>query len=380
MFQVADENENPDKDRSDAGSEFSIEIEKEVKGKKQYFTGGMSNTSYPLNGSVHGLKAYADYVVVINYTTMQAFVPFLYILPTICVMLRILFIYHKTKKSRNAAVMDHNIFALIMFYFMFNSLFYFGDYIHLNLPSSGLMTTWCASIQPSRYFAILIIYAYAANYGVIICPFLVCLIRLIIILSPRHNERYCRLAINYFATPFLFITPILLTIVNYQITGYCKQMGEPFSFGSLIIYEGESFAELNIYIHILFSIVIFSSTMSMNCVMYYKLRKVVFETTSDRTKSLTRRAERSLHLTMISCVIPFITNSICSLTFIFNRSYYYHVLFLRPIGNDYETVMMPWVLYLTHPMFRQQKSKQSTASASHIFVTSNTLSRMSVQT
>uniref|UniRef100_A0A8R1IHE2 Uncharacterized protein n=1 Tax=Caenorhabditis japonica TaxID=281687 RepID=A0A8R1IHE2_CAEJA len=39
MLQVADENENPDKDRSDAGSECSIEIEKEVNGKKQYFTG-----------------------------------------------------------------------------------------------------------------------------------------------------------------------------------------------------------------------------------------------------------------------------------------------------------------------------------------------------
>ncbi|CAI2355309.1 unnamed protein product [Caenorhabditis sp. 36 PRJEB53466] len=314
------------------------------------------------NGSVHGLQVYADYIPIINFTTLQAFIPFLYICPTIVVMMTILVMYRRARKAMSTATMDHNIFALIMFYFMFNMLFYFGDYIHLNLPSSGLMTTWCAGIQPSRYFAILFVYAYYSNFGVIICPFLVCLIRLTILLSPRNNERLCRLIMNWFAIPFLFLVPLLLTICNIQVSGYCMQMADPFSFGSLIVYEGEEQARLNIIIHFSFSIAIFSATGVMSAVMFFKLRTTLFDTSSARTKTLTKRAEWSLSLTMISSVVPFVTNSICSITFLFHRPDYFYVLFLRPIGNDYETTMMPWVLFLTHPMFKSKKKPTKSPS------------------
>uniref|UniRef100_A0A1I7U9G1 Serpentine Receptor, class U n=1 Tax=Caenorhabditis tropicalis TaxID=1561998 RepID=A0A1I7U9G1_9PELO len=329
----------------------------------------------PANGSIHGLQAYKSYVPVFNFTTFQAFLPFIYILPTIVVMITILMRYRKAKAASNSATMDHNIFAFIMFYFLFNMLFYFGDYFHLNLPTAGFLTSWCAGIEPNRVFSALIFYSYASNFGVIICPFMVCLMRLTIMMSPRHNERYCRLIMYRFAIPFLFIAPIALTAFNITSTGYCMQLNHPFSFGSIIIYEGEEHAKMNIYIHFTFSCCTFSANLAMTTFMFYKLRMTQVNTTSARTKELTRKAESSLFLAVFSSVVPFITNSICSTAFIFNRPYWDYVLFLRPIGNDFETTMMPWVLFLSHPMFRSNKKISSTNTVSTAFVTSNTTSQ-----
>ncbi|CAL2045805.1 unnamed protein product [Caenorhabditis brenneri] len=295
----------------------------------------------PANDSIHGLQAYKSFVPVFNFTTFQAFLPYFYIIPTMVVMVTILIKYQKAKAASNSATMDHNIFAFIMFYFLFNMMFYFGDYFHLNLPTTGFMTSWCAGTEPNRLFSALLVYAYYSNFGVIICPFLVCVMRLTIMLSPRHNER----------------------------------LDHPFSFGSIIIYEGEEYAKLNIYIHFTFSVCIFSSNAAMTTFMFYKLRMTQSSTTSARTKELTRKAEFSLFLAVVSSVVPFITNSICSISFIFNRPYWDYVLFLRPIGNDYETTMMPWVLFLTHPMFRSNKKKTSTNAVSSVFVASNNTSQ-----
>ncbi|KAF1750383.1 hypothetical protein GCK72_016932 [Caenorhabditis remanei] len=46
------------------------------------------------------------------------------------------------------------------------------------------------------------------------------------------------------------------------------------------------------------------------------------------------------------------------------RDWWSTSLILRTIGNDFETVMMPWVLFLTHPLFRRNKltAKLSTSS------------------
>ncbi|PIC28370.1 hypothetical protein B9Z55_020313 [Caenorhabditis nigoni] len=333
----------------------------------------ISSQIMPANDSIHGLDAYKSFVPVFNFTTFQAFLPFFYICPTIVIMVTILVKYKKAKAALNSATMDNNIFACIMFYFTFNMLFYFGDYFHLNLPTAGFVTSWCAGVEPNRGFTLLLMYSYYSNYCVIICPFLVCLMRLTIMMSPRQNERYCKLIMYRFAIPFLFLVPLALVAVNVTTTGYCKQLDHPFSFGSIIIYEGEDYARLNIIIHFSFSSFIFSSNTAMTIFMFYKLRMTQTSSTSERTKELKRRAEFSLFLAVVSSVVPFITNSICSVSFLFDRTAWDYVLFVRPIGNDFETTMMPWVLFLTHPMFRSKK-KTSPVNTTSVFVTSNNTS------
>uniref|UniRef100_A0A1I7T7L6 Serpentine Receptor, class T n=2 Tax=Caenorhabditis tropicalis TaxID=1561998 RepID=A0A1I7T7L6_9PELO len=320
----------------------------------------------PVNGSIHGLQAYRTFVPAFNYNTFQAFQPFIYIIPTIVVMIIILIKYRRAKSEMNSAIIDTNIFTFIMMYFLFNMLFFFGDYIHLNLPNSGLVTSFCAGIEPNRVFSLILVYAYSTNFGVICCPFMVCLMRLIILISPRHHERYCQYLKNWFAIPFIFLVPLALTSFNITTTGYCKQLNYPYDFGSIILYEGDDYARINIYIHLSFSCCLFVTNTLMTFFMFYKLRMTHNSSTSNNTKRLTRKAEFSLFLAIVSSVVPFITNSICSTVFLINRDSWESVLFLRPIGNDFETTMMPWVLFLSHPMFRSKKTsaKISTVSMS----------------
>lgn len=75
----------------------------------------------PANDSIYGLQMYRDFSPVFNFTTFQGILPFLYILPTTVIMIAILVKYRKAKATLNSATMDHNIFAFIMFYFLFVS-------------------------------------------------------------------------------------------------------------------------------------------------------------------------------------------------------------------------------------------------------------------
>lgn len=76
-------------------------------------------TLFPANQSIHGMPAYMSYATNINFTTMQAFVPFIYIIPTSVIMIVILMKYRTAKMMMNTASMDPNIFVTIMFYFFF---------------------------------------------------------------------------------------------------------------------------------------------------------------------------------------------------------------------------------------------------------------------
>lgn len=158
----------------------------------------------PSNDSIYGIQVYRTFVPVCSLSTLQAFIPFLYIIPTVIVMITIL-IKYKIAKATTNTIMDRNIFAFIMFYFLFvssymywilceqsifqNTLFFVGDYAHLNLPSAGFITSWCVDVKPNRLFSLIITYTHASSYGVLICPFMICLMRLTIMMSPRHHER-----------------------------------------------------------------------------------------------------------------------------------------------------------------------------------------------
>lgn len=115
-----------------------------------------------------------------------------------------------------------------------------------------------------------------------------------------------------FAIPFLFLAPFALSIFNITGVGFCKQLDEPFSFGSLILFEGEQYAKINSVIQLIFSSSIFFFNFSMSAFMFYKLRRTQAESVSVRTRELTRKAEFSLFLAVASSVVPIITNSICS--------------------------------------------------------------------
>ncbi|EGT38054.1 hypothetical protein CAEBREN_32095 [Caenorhabditis brenneri] len=108
------------------------------------------------------------------------------------------------------------------------------------------------------------------------------------------------------------------------------------------------------------------------CSVYaIQIETICIHNSSVRTKQQSQRAETSLSITMISFIIPFINNTILTIVYLTVPSCVYYLMIFRPFGNDCETVMMPWILYFTHPMFRKKRTISQSSAVSTIRATNS---------
>ncbi|CAI2353117.1 unnamed protein product [Caenorhabditis sp. 36 PRJEB53466] len=334
-----------------------------------------------LEDSIHGLKEYKAFNYYFTFSTLIAMCPFFYMIPTITVMLRIC----KTYMTAKNQPMDRHIFMCLALNFLFSISFFLFDYIRLSLPSTGLFTSWCAGIEPNHHFKIIFLITFFSNYCVLLLPFFLCVIRLTILLRPRDNSfvilqtiikkkttqiQICP-KIMMVAIPLLIIIPFGCTAFMIPAVGYCRKMGPPLEFGAIYIYYSGGWSGWrNSYIHLFMSVIMCSLTIAGSVVMLLKLKKVTSaaNTTSVKTKKASSRAENSLTITMIASMIPFINNTVLTIVYLTFPDYVYYLMIFRPFGNDIETVMMPWILYLTHPMFQTSERRISSVSTVSIII------------
>ncbi|CAA96666.1 Serpentine Receptor, class U [Caenorhabditis elegans] len=312
--------------------------------------------------SIHGMQEYQSFQYKFTFSTTQAVFQLTYMTPTIVVMLKIFMSFRGPSHWNSAHTMNHHIYVIIMLYFLFNTLFFLSDFLRFSLPATGILTSWSASIQPNHFLNLIFFFTFYFNYCILILPLLLCLIRLIILIYPKDHPMICS-KIMIISLPLLFLIPLCCTSFMIPALGYCRQMGSPLNYGATYIYySGGWDGWRNSYIHLVMSIVMCSLTILCSVVMLFKLRQSVFSNSSARTKEQSKRAESSLSFTMISFIIPFINNTMLTIVYLTFPGWVYHMMIFRPFGNDCETVMMPWILYMTHPMFRRKRTiSQSTA-------------------
>ncbi|EFP01991.1 CRE-SRU-36 protein [Caenorhabditis remanei] len=351
--------------------------------------------------SIHGLPEYQNFQYTFTFSTPLAVIPLIYMTPTVAIMLKIFKSCRAPSHWNTAHSMNHHIYAIIMLYFLFNTLFFISDFLRFSLPATGLLTAWCASIQPNHFFKLIFFCTFYFNYCTLILPFLLCLIRLVILFYPRDHPMVSLLVrsidnfrkfqicskIMIISLPILFLIPFLCTAFMIPALGYCRRMGPPLQYGATYIYySGGWFGWRNSYIHLVMSVVMCTLTIICSVLMVFKLRQSVFNNSSARTKQQSQRAETSLSITMISFIIPFINNTILTVRKNFENffqlknfqivyltvpSCVYYLMIFRPFGNDCETVMMPWILYFTHPMFRKKRTVSQSSAVSAIRGTSS---------
>ncbi|CAL2045812.1 unnamed protein product [Caenorhabditis brenneri] len=321
--------------------------------------------------SIHGLREYIDFHYTFTYSTVLAIIPLLYMTPTVLVMLKIFFPCRSFSQWNTAHSMNHHIYLIIMLYFLFNTFFFIFDFLRLSLPATGILTSWCASIQPNHYLKMIFFFTFYFNYCILILPFLLCLVRLVILLYPKDHPLICH-KIMQISLPLLFSVPFCCTAFMIPALGYCRQMGPPLMYGATYIYySGGLFGWRNSYIHLTMSVIMCSLTVLCSVLMLFKLRQSAFNNSSVRTKQQSQRAETSLSITKISFIIPFINNTILTIVYLTVPSCVYYLMIFRPLGNDCETVMMPWILYFTHPMFRKKRTISQSSAVSTIRATNS---------
>uniref|UniRef100_A0A1I7T7L7 G_PROTEIN_RECEP_F1_2 domain-containing protein n=1 Tax=Caenorhabditis tropicalis TaxID=1561998 RepID=A0A1I7T7L7_9PELO len=275
--------------------------------------------------------------------------------------------YRSQPVSIKKLTLDEHLFTLLMLYFSANIAFFFADLLRFHIPLTGLITSWCASYPPNRGLVIFVIIADYLNYCILVLPFLVSLLRMIILRFSYNYKRIRSLAIKWIVLPILFFVPLLCVSYLFQSLGYCRRFDEPFPFGAIDIYSTRgAFGLRRSYFILGLSFTCWSLCAVLSGYMYIKLRTSPLHNASTFTKKLARRAELSVSITLISAIVPFITNTVVSVTTIWKQDIMFYLIFLRIFGNDFETVMMPWVLYFTHPIFREKPAKSNIVAVKSI--------------
>ncbi|KAF1750376.1 hypothetical protein GCK72_016925 [Caenorhabditis remanei] len=309
---------------------------------------------------IYNLPEYLNFRYSFNFATILAIIPFIYMTPTILVMWMIIRTYWGLKTPP----MDRHIFACIVLNFICSLLFFLSDYLRISLPSTGLLTSWCATIAPNHYFKVIYLLSFFFNYCILILPFLLSLIRVVILFRPQDHVHIIP-KLMMICLPLLLIIPLGCTAFMIPALGYCRTMKHPFKFGAVYIYYyGEWSGWRNSYIHLIMSVVMCILTLSCTGLMLYKLRATTADSNiSSFTKKSSTRAERSLTITIIASMIPFINNTALTIIYLTLPEYVYYFIIIRPFGNDIETCILPWILYLTHPMFKKMGIPSSETSS-----------------
>uniref|UniRef100_A0A1I7U9E9 G_PROTEIN_RECEP_F1_2 domain-containing protein n=1 Tax=Caenorhabditis tropicalis TaxID=1561998 RepID=A0A1I7U9E9_9PELO len=93
----------------------------------------------------------------------------------------------------------------------------------------------------------------------------------------------------------------------------------------------------------------------VNVVLFFKLRSAITAATQGTSKSpRSRKAEISLTATTVAMIMPYLTYCIFTILYLQVPTYTYYMMIIRPFGNDCETVIVPWIFYLTHPVFKNR--------------------------
>ncbi|CAP22474.2 Protein CBG01175 [Caenorhabditis briggsae] len=267
----------------------------------------ISNSTVSLG--IHGNPSFLNFEVsFLSVPVLLLFVPLFYIPATSVVVFRIAVKSIAATKVNNVNV---QLFSAITLSHIMCLLFFFADFMYLRLPLSGLLTSWCASLQPSGFLVILVIIVYHINYIVVILPFLVAVIRLISILSPQRHHKI-RNTLGLIFNTFFWLLACLI----------------------------------------------------INIILIVKLVKLKHALGQHAKSQASHKAEISLTITSVAMAFAYVTNGMIALGGIIFPSYSVFLIVLRPFMNDLDTCLTPWIFYLTHPIFKK-KSEVSIVVSTH---------------
>lgn len=147
-----------------------------------------NNSLWP--GTIHFNETYMNYQVEYNgFAQIFAVIPWIYILPSFHIICKILAISMTTNWKKPEPGINPHVFLVISFSQLTVFVFFLFDYLMHRLPSTGLFTSWCASNPPTHFLKIIFMTAYYTNYSAMIFPFLMPVVRLVVVGFPMSNFR-----------------------------------------------------------------------------------------------------------------------------------------------------------------------------------------------
>ncbi|CAO4374218.1 unnamed protein product [Caenorhabditis nigoni] len=292
-----------------------------------------------------------------------AFIPFMYIIPTCFIILRIIKVYIENGLRKNSDSINKSVFLVIILSQLSCLSFFLGDFFTIRLPSTGMMTSWCYEQSPNRFLSVLFTFQIMSSYPVMIYPVLLNVVRLVPIHWPLSHRKINSNILRY-SIPFIHIYPFGLTFFMLPAVGVCRQLKYPYNFGSIYVHFFGSWNDMkNAPFQLLNSLIWFMISLLSNILLLRKLRNLKVTSCRLSVQLHTNRsvkyqtAEVSLTFTAISMILAYITNVIFLGNFMIDEQLATYFAALRPYGNDLQTCVATWMFYLTHPVFKKHSKR-----------------------
>ncbi|CAI2354429.1 unnamed protein product [Caenorhabditis sp. 36 PRJEB53466] len=196
--------------------------------------------------------------------------------------------------------------------------FFIFDNLVFRIPSTGLLTSFCASISLNHFLKVLYMLQLFSNYSSIFYSLLFCLTRLVIVFHPNNHHKIC-VRLFFFFIPSTFMFSLCADFFMLPALGYCRQYPSPYPFGAIYISFGLTWFEIRTDICMLYlSFIAPLLIMLMNTALIYKAVGLL-------------SAELGTY-----------------------------ALIIRNPLVDLGMILVPWIFYLSHPMFHEKSALAST--------------------
>ncbi|EGT50952.1 hypothetical protein CAEBREN_13434 [Caenorhabditis brenneri] len=204
-----------------------------------------------------------------------------------------------------------------------------------------------------------------------IFPFLMLVVRLIVVSFPMKHYKINAILLRI-GVPLIWVYPIFFTFFLIPAVGVCRQLSSPYPLGSVhIYYANPLFGLRNSYFYLYNTIVWLFLSIIANVGLFLKIAKARSQLISFQKGSISYKAELSISITTIVMILFYVINGGFVLIYILyygTDSYFSFLLIVKPFATDMQTCVVPWIFYLTHPVFKR-------VAVSDMGVSSTTFSR-----
>ncbi|EFP11185.1 hypothetical protein CRE_30951 [Caenorhabditis remanei] len=327
-----------------------------------------------LPGSIHDKLEYMNFKFQFNIVSLILLISYLTVLFTIFIVCKMLKHFQKPVSCH----VQKSVFYSFIWMQLSNLLFYIFDNLVFRIPPSGILTSWLSSTSPAFFLKFSYYFLLITNYFSTGFSLLFCLIRFVVVYFPESYRDKIRSLLKLYI-PMSSILPFLLTLFLLPATVYCKQLSTPYSFGEIYLaYIG---AWDDIYYDPFNVLVNFSCTLTIfmiNILLLCRIRQMMKKRVNHSSRII--KAEVSLTLMTITMNIPYVANAGITVLLMKSRrpflkllvfqiisfldfSISRYTLLPRQIVSDLGLCAVPWIFYLTHPMFRK---KAAAVTVSHM--------------
>ncbi|PIC33061.1 hypothetical protein B9Z55_013177 [Caenorhabditis nigoni] len=330
--------------------------------------------SSPYAGTVHFDLSYINYQFDWKqFPTIFATLPWVYMIPSFVVICKIFYVYLDSNWKKSEPGKNQHVFLIISLSQLTCFALFFSDFWMTRLPSTGIFTAWCATIAPNHWLKLILFFALYFNYLAMSFPFLMPVVRFVIVAFPKSHVRINTNIVRY-GVPLTIVFPICFTFYLIPALGVCKQRAAPYPFGAIwIYYINSAFGLRNSFFHLYNLIFWMTVSVIANLLLFYQVRRARSKLIRAQTSGASKKAHTSITITTLAMIAFYVTNGSFLLMYIFyygTTSYFSYAEIMRPFGNDLQTCVVTWVFYLTHPAFQQR-----TTSSDLIFSTSSSFRR-----